>query len=99
MAEDDREPLGAAPAQFLADEARVLDRDAGVLDEGLAAVEDRVAGDAQFERAVVDPVRGLGEALALDPAVVEGQNTRARLEHAQVVGHREAAPSSSRRPG
>jgi hypothetical protein len=35
----------------------MLDRHVRVVDQRLVAVDDRVAGDAERERAVVDPVR------------------------------------------
>ena len=54
-----------------------------VVDERLVPVDDRVAGDAERERALVDPVRAVGEAIAVDAAVVEGADAVGRMQRAQ----------------
>jgi hypothetical protein len=72
VAEDDGDPRGT---ELLADPARAVDRQVGVIDQRLAAIDDRVARDAELERAVVQPVR----LIVLAPAfasVVEGEDAR-----------------------
>jgi hypothetical protein len=73
VAEDDGDPRGI---ELLADPPRAVDGQVGVVDQRLATVDDRVAGDAQLQRAVVQPVRLIVLALAL-ASVVEGEDARA----------------------
>jgi hypothetical protein len=61
----------------------VLDRHVRVVDQRLAVVYYRVAADAERQRSVVDPVRAVGEAISLDPPVVEGEDVLRRAERAQ----------------
>ena len=99
VAEHDHEARDALGLERVADEAGVLDRDVRVVDQRLVAVDDRVAGDAERQRAVVDPVRALGEAVALDAPVVEGDDPVGRVKHAHVVhGARIISIAARRRP-
>jgi hypothetical protein len=75
-------------------EAGVLDGDVRVVDQRLVAVDDRVAGDPQGERTVVDPVQGLGEAVALDATVVEGEDPAGRAKDAHVVHRARIMPAA-----
>jgi hypothetical protein len=70
VAEDHGDPRGV---ELLADPPRAVDRQVRVIDQRLATVDDRVAGDAQLERAIVEPVRLIVLALAL-ASVVEGED-------------------------
>jgi hypothetical protein len=72
VAEDDGDPRGI---ELLADPPCAVDRQVGVVDERLVTVDDRVAGDAQLERAIVQPVRLVVLAPAL-ASVVEGEDAR-----------------------
>jgi hypothetical protein len=66
MAEDDRPGADAAAAKMVANEASVLQRDVGVIDQGITAGDEGVAGDPQRQRAFVDPVVPRREPIALD---------------------------------
>ena len=72
-----------------ADEAGVLDRHVRVVDQRLVAVDDRVAGDAERQRAVIDPVGAVGEAVALDAPVVEGADAVGRMQRCADGARRE----------
>jgi len=93
VAEHDREALDALGVQRRADRARVGDRDVGVVDECLRAVDDREAGDPQRERALVDPVRLRGVAIAGNAAVVEREDARRRAQDPQMVDRRSLSQS------
>ena len=56
----------------------------GVVDQRLAPRQHRVAGDPECDRPLVDPVRHLGEAVPLDPPLIEGEDVRGRLEDADL---------------
>src|SRR5262245_7918272 len=98
VAEHDRERPHPVALQGRADEARVLDRDVCVVDERLVAVDDGVAGDPQRERSVVDPVRAVRVAIAVDPPVVERVNPLGRPEHADSMHGRRPYPLGSAKP-
>jgi hypothetical protein len=85
VAEQNGDALHPALLQRLADEAPALDRDVGVVDQRLAPREERVARDPERDRALVDPVLLLGEAVTLDSPLVEGEDVRGRLEDADPV--------------
>ena len=54
-----------------ADKLRVRHGDVRVVDQRLVALDQRIAGDAERQRAVVHPVGLGGEAVAFDAAVIE----------------------------
>jgi hypothetical protein len=70
VAEDDGDPRGT---ELLADPSRAVDRQVRVIDQRLVTVDDRVAGDAQLKRAIVQPVLLIVLALAF-ASVVEGED-------------------------
>ncbi len=59
--------------------------DMRVVDQRVIAIDDRMAGDAERERAVVDPVGALGEAVAFDAPVIEREHVLRRGQDAQVL--------------
>ena len=65
-------------------------RDMGVIDQRRIPADQRVRGDAQRQRPVIDPVRAIGKALAFDPSVIEGEQAGMRLQDPDMrrqVGH------------
>jgi hypothetical protein len=95
MAQHDRDVPHAVGLQQRPDAARVVDGDVRVVDDGLVAGHDRVARDPERERSLVDPVRLRGEAMAGDPAVIEGVDVGGRTEDPQVLDHRAASVVAS----
>jgi len=76
VAEQDGDPRGVEP---FADPSRSIDRQMGVVDQRLAPVHDRVAGDSQHQRVVVQPIRLIMLALTIAP-VVEGEDAHGRSQ-------------------
>jgi hypothetical protein len=82
VAEQDGDLLDTAFPERPPDEAAALDRDVRVVDQRLAPRQQRVARDPERDRPLIDPVRLLGEAVPLDPSLVEGEDVRSRLQNA-----------------
>ena len=103
MAEHDRDLPHARVFQGPADQPGMGQRDMGVIDQRRIIADQRIRGDAQRQCAVIDPVRAIGKALALDPSVIEGEQAGMRLHDPDMgrqVGHATAIvwrTSSSRR--
>ena len=85
VAEQDGDALDSLPLKRLADEPPAIDGDVGVVDERLVPVDDRVAGDAERQGALIDPVRLGGEAMALLAALVEGEDSLGWAKDADVL--------------
>ena len=84
MAEKHGEALCALLGERAADEARVGNRDVRVVDEGVAAIEDCVACDADRQRTVIDPILALGEDVAVDATVIERDDAFGRTQNSPV---------------
>src|SRR5262245_1300866 len=98
MTEDDRDPRGV---ELVSNPLRAFDRQVSVVDQRFAAVDNRVTGDSEHKRTVVQPVRLIVLALALAP-VVEGEDALGRLQepHRTILvslGDRDRPPSCTGR--
>ena len=90
VAEHDRKSAHASGLQLGPDEAGMVDRNMRVVDQRLVALDQRIAGNAERQRAIVDPVGPFGKPVVFDAAVIEGEDAAGRVEDAQMPGDRAA---------